>query len=429
MPETRVLLRNHLGADFTQLAEHLAHGGFKAWKTALEMGKDALVNEVKAVNLRGRGGAGFPAGVKWSFLPKDGRTRYLVINADEGEPGTFKDRYFLEEDPFRLLEGCLLTSWALDIHTCYVYIRGEFHDGIAITEDAIAQMHKAGWLGKDIQGSGFDLEIYIHPGAGAYVCGEETALIESIEGKPGLPRLKPPFPANVGLFGMPTVVNNVETIACVPVILELGKEAFNALGTPGNEAKGVRAQGGTKLVGISGHVKKPGVYEVQLGVTVRHLIYDLADGILDDRELLACIPGGSSTPLLMPEHLDLPFDFDSLREAGTMLGTAGIIVMHDGTDVLEVMSRLSHFYKHESCGQCTPCRQGTGWLFQIIEKMRTGQGTVAQIDVLYNAAQQIEGNTICALGDAAAWPIKSFIERFRPRIEASIRERAAARAA
>ena len=420
MPEHRLLLRNHLGKDLTQLPEYLALGGFKAWDKAQTLGKDGVHAEVKAASLRGRGGAGFPAGVKWGFLPKDGRKRYLTVNADEGEPGTFKDRYFLEEDPFRMLEGILLTCWTLDIHTCYIYIRGEFWNAIDICDRAIEQLKQKGWLGKNIQGSGFDLDVFTHPGAGAYICGEETALIESIEGKPGMPRLKPPFPANIGLFGMPTLVNNVETLACVPVILELGADGFNALGTPRN--------GGTKLMGISGHVKNPGLYEMKMGTSMRDCIYapEFGGGILGDRELLAVIPGGCSCPFITKDEIDIPLDFDSLKAVGSMFGTAGIVVMHDGTDMLQVARRVSAFYRHESCGQCTPCRQGTGWLYNIIKKMDEGFGEPAHIDLLIDAASAIEGNTICAHGEAAAWPIKSIATKFRPQLEQALRARAAA---
>ncbi|MSP91571.1 MAG: NADH oxidoreductase (quinone) subunit F [Myxococcales bacterium] len=413
--ETRVLLRDHEGKDYTQLANYLARGGFGAWKKAVEMGRDKVHTEVRAANLRGRGGAGFPAGVKWGFLPKDGRPRYLAINADEGEPGTFKDRYFLEEDPFQMLEGILLTSWVIGAHACYVYVRGEFWRAIDVCERAIAELYQAGWLGKNIQGSGFDLDVYVHPGAGAYICGEETAMLESIEGKPGWPRLKPPFPANIGLFGMPTIVNNVETMACVPVIVNDGADAFNALGSPKN--------GGTKLVGVSGHVKRPGLYEVKMGTTMRAAIYELAGGILDDRELLCVIPGGSSCPFLTKDEIDVALDFDALKTIGSMFGTAGIVVMHDGTNMVEVLTRVAHFYKHESCGQCTPCRQGTGWLYAIAKRMGAGLAAAGDIDLLVSACNQIDGNTICAHGEAAAWPIRSIAQKFRPQLESAMRAR------
>ena len=418
MPEHRILLRDHLGKDLTRLQNYVDLGGFVAWPKALAMGEKGVLDEVKKAVLRGRGGAGFPAGLKWSFLPNDGRTRYLVVNADEGEPGTFKDRYFLEIDPFRQLEGILIACWTLNIHTCYIYIRGEFWNGRKVTDDAIDQLYKAGWLGKNIQGSGFDLECYTHPGAGAYICGEETALIESLEGKPGMPRLKPPFPANIGVFGMPTVVNNSETLACVPLIVEHGADWFNALGVPKN--------GGTKLVGVSGHVKKPGLYEVKMGTPMREVIYGLAGGILEDREILAVIPGGSSCPFITADEIDVALDFDSLKTVNSMFGTAGIVVMHDGTDMLQVMRRVAKFYQHESCGQCTPCRQGTGWLLAIAKRMDEGLGEEQHIDLLVDACNNIEGNTICAHGEAAAWPIRSIVKKFRPHIEKAIRERAAA---
>jgi NADH-quinone oxidoreductase subunit F len=417
--ETRVLLRDHLGVDFTRLDNYLKHGGFAAWKKALEWGPEKVHAEVKAANLRGRGGAGFPAGVKWGFLPKDGRPRYLVINADEGEPGTFKDRYFLEQDPFQMFEGILLTAFATGCHASYTYIRGEFWHSLAVCQNAIDQLYKAGWLGKNIQGSGFSLDCYVHPGAGAYICGEETALIESLEGKPGMPRLKPPFPANIGLFGMPTIVNNVETMACVPQIVNRGADAFNALGSPKN--------GGTKLMGVSGHVKRPGLYECKMGITMREVIYEIAGGILDDRELLCVIPGGSSCPFIGKDDIDVAFDFDQIKSVGSMFGTAGITVMHDGTDMIEVLKRITHFYKHESCGQCTPCRQGTGWLYQLAKKMDGGEVGPEAIDTLVSACNQIEGNTICAHGEAAAWPVRSIGMKFRPQLERALQARQAAR--
>ena len=417
--EKRVLLRDHLGVDFTQLENYLSHGGFKMWQKAMELGRDGVLAEVKASGLRGRGGAGFPTGMKWSFLPKDERPRYLVVNADEGEPGTFKDRYFLELDPFRQLEGILIAAYTINAHVSYIYIRGEYWKSKAVTEDAIAQLYKAGWLGKNIQGSGFDLDVYMQTGAGAYICGEETALIESIEGKPGMPRLKPPFPANIGVFGMPTIVNNTETLAAVPVILEMGGETWANLGTPKN--------GGTKLVGVAGHVKTPGLFEVPMGASMRDVIFNLGGGITDDREILAIIPGGSSCPFLTKDEIDVAMDFDGLKPVGSMLGTACITVMAEGlTDLLTVMQRVTAFYQHESCSQCTPCRQGTGWLKAIADKMDEGLGEDEHIDLLISACNQIEGNTICAHGEAAAWPIRSIAKKFRPQLEAAIRQRATA---
>jgi NADH-quinone oxidoreductase subunit F len=418
MPEKRILLRTHLGVDFTKLDNYLKHGGFAMWKKVLELGPDGVLAEVKASNLRGRGGAGFPTGMKWSFLAKDDRPRYLVVNADEGEPGTFKDRYFLELDPFRQLEGILYAAYAIKAHVCYIYIRGEYWNSKNVTEDAIQQLYKAGWLGKNIQGTGFDLDVYVQTGAGAYICGEETALIESIEGKPGMPRLKPPFPANIGVFGMPTIVNNTETLAAVPVILEMGAQAWSDLGSPKN--------GGTKLMGVSGHVKKPGLFEVPMGTTLRELIYDLGGGTLDDKPILAVIPGGSSCPFLRADELDVAMDFDGLKTVGSMLGTACATVITEGTDLLEVMRRVAHFYQHESCGQCTPCRQGTGWIAGIADKMHEGLAEEEHIDLLISACNNIEGNTICAHGEAVAWPIRSIAKKFRKELTDSIRQRAAA---
>ncbi len=417
MPEQRILLRDHMGVDFTRLENYIEHGGFSVWNKALELGPAGITAEVKASNLRGRGGAGFPTGMKWGFLPNDGRTRYLVVNADEGEPGTFKDRYFLELDPFRQLEGILLACYAIGAHTCYLYIRGEYWKSKAVSEDAIAQMVKANWLGKNIQGSGFDLDVYVHSGAGAYICGEETALIESIEGKPGMPRLKPPFPANIGVFGMPTIVNNTETLAAVPVILEMGGEAWSKLGTPKN--------GGTKLVGVSGHVKNPGLFEVPMGTSMREVIYELGGGISGDREILAIIPGGSSCPFLTKDEIDVAMDFEGLKPVGSMLGTACITVIAEGTDLLQVLRRVAKFYQHESCGQCTPCRQGTGWLLAIAEKMDQGLAEEEHIDLLVSACNNIEGNTICAHGEAAAWPIRSIAKKFRKQLTEAIQSRAA----
>lgn len=415
--EKRILLRDHLGVDFTKLENFLAHGGFRMWPKCLELGPAGIIAEVKASGLRGRGGAGFPTGMKWTFLPNDDRPRYLVVNGDEGEPGTFKDRYFMELDPFRQLEGILYAAYAIGAHTCYIYIRGEYWKSKEVTDQAIQDLYKAGWLGKNIQGSGFDLDVYVQTGAGAYICGEETALIESIEGKPGMPRLKPPFPANIGVFGMPTIVNNTETLAAVPVILEMGGEAWCKLGSDKN--------GGTKLVGVAGHVKNPGLFEVPMGTPMRDIIYTLGGGVLDDREILAVIPGGSSCPFLTKDEIDIAFDFDGPKKVGSMMGTACITVMAEGlTDILQVMRRVAKFYQHESCGQCTPCRQGTGWLLQIAKKLDEGLGEEEHIDLLISACNQIEGNTICAHGEAAAWPIRSIARKFRPQLTDAIRQRA-----
>jgi NADH-quinone oxidoreductase subunit F len=391
--------------DWTDVRVHLAHGGFEAVRKAFGMTTDTIIDEVKRSNLRGRGGAGFPTGLKWSFVPRDSeKPKYLAVNADESEPGTFKDRYWLELDPYPLIEGCLICAYALGIHTCYIYIRGEFMPQIRQMERAVAQARSAGWLGKNIQGSGFDLEIYIHPGAGAYICGEETAMLSSIEGGAGQPRLKPPFPAIEGLFGCPTVINNVETLVCVPHIIQRGGEWFSKLGPEKN--------GGHKVFCVSGHVKKPGLYEVPLGVTYREVIYNHCGGTLDDRPIKALIPGGSSCPVLTPAEVDTPADFDSLMKIGSMLGTAGLMVICEPTPLLEVLIRIARFYAHESCGQCTPCREGTGWLYRLLVKMKKGLATERDLEVLIDAANRIEGNTICGLGDAAAWPVQSFVRKF-----------------
>ena len=391
-------------------------------RRALEMHPLDIVAEVRASGLKGRGGAGFPTAMKWQLAAAaEGATKYVVCNADEGEPGTFKDRVLLSDFADLVFEGMTIASLAIGATGGIVYLRGEYTYLVAHLESVLARRRQANLLGNDILGrKDWNFDIVIHLGSGAYVCGEETALIESIEGKPGQPRLKPPFPANIGLFGMPTIVNNVETLACVPVILEIGADGFNALGTPKN--------GGTKLVGVSGHVKKPGLFEVKLGLSLREIIYDLAGGILDDRELLGVIPGGSSCPFLTAEQVDqvTSMDFDGLKGVGSMFGTAGIVVMHDGTDLIDVLKRVTGFYRHESCGQCTPCRQGTGWLAAIVEKMDQGLADESHIDLLIDACTGIEGNTICALGEAAAWPVRSVATRFRPQLAKAIAARSAA---
>ncbi len=415
MTAERFLLRDP-SLDWRSLDVHLAHGGFEAVRKAFAMEPDAIVEEVKRSNLRGRGGAGFPTGVKWGFVPKQSdKPKYLVINADEGEPGTFKDRYWLEKDPFPLIEGCIICARALDMHTCYIYMRGEFLDQMKVVEDAIRQCEERGFLGDDILGSGFSLRIYVHPGAGAYICGEETALLNSIEGKRGWPRLKPPFPAVEGLFACPTVVNNVETIAAIPQIILRGGDWFAGLGPPRN--------GGTKVFCVSGHVKKPGLYELPLGTTYREIIYEHCGGTLDDRPIKAVIPGGSSCPPLTADELDVPADFDSVAKAGSMLGTGGVIVICEPTPLLEVLRRIAHFYHHESCGQCTPCREGTGWLQRMLDALHEGSAPDDVLDLLVDAASYIEGDTICALGDAAAWPVKGFIAKFPEEFRQALRTR------
>jgi NADH-quinone oxidoreductase subunit F len=383
-------------------------------------GRDWLIEEVKNSGLRGRGGAGFPTGMKWSFMPKastDGRPSYLVVNADESEPGTCKDRDIIRHDPHKLIEGCLIAGFAMGAVAGYIYIRGEYFNESQVLEAAVAEAYAAGLLGKNAAGSGYDFDLYVHRGAGAYICGEETALIESLEGKKGMPRLKPPFPAAVGLYGCPTTVNNVETIAVVPTILRRGAGWFAGFGRAKNA--------GTKVFCISGHVNKPCNVEAEMSIPLRELIERYAGGVRGGWDnLLAVIPGGSSVPLL-PKYIcdDVLMDFDALREHRSGLGTAGVIVMDKSTDVVRAIARLAHFYKHESCGQCTPCREGTGWMKRVMDRMVTGQAQIEEIDILDQVSRQIEGHTICALGDAAAWPIQGLIRHFRPEMERRIHER------
>jgi NADH-quinone oxidoreductase subunit F len=385
----------------------------------LAKGRDWLIEEVKNSGLRGRGGAGFPTGMKWSFMPKqtDGRPCYLVVNADESEPGTCKDRDIIRHDPHKLIEGCLIAGFAMGASAGYIYIRGEYYNESVVLEAAIAEAYEAGLVGKNACGSGYDFELYVHRGAGAYICGEETALIESLEGKKGMPRLKPPFPAAVGLYGCPTTVNNVETIAVVPTILRRGPGWFSSFGRDRNA--------GTKVFCISGHVNKPCNVEAEMSIPLRELIDRYAGGVRGGWDnLLAVIPGGSSVPLL-PKHIcdDVLMDFDALREHKSGLGTAGVIVMDKSTDVVRAIARLAHFYKHESCGQCTPCREGTGWMKRVMDRMVRGDAQIEEIDILEQVTRQVEGHTICALGDAAAWPIQGLIRHFRPEMERRIRER------
>ena len=392
--------------DGHTLEVYKKNGGYKSLEKALKMKPADVTAEVKKANLRGRGGAGFPAGVKWGFVPQDpGVLKYLVVNADEGEPGTFKDRVIMEKSPHMMIEGSIITAFAVGLNAGFIYIRGEFQKGAgADMERAIEEAYKAGYLGKNILGSGFDFEFHEHYGAGAYICGEETALIESIEGKAGQPRLKPPFPAAVGLFGLPTVINNVETMACVPSIIERGGDWFASLGNEGS--------GGTKLFGICGHVEKPGVYEAPHGINLKDVIYDLGGGIWKGRKLKAAIPGGSSCPVFTADEIDVAMDIKSVQEAGSMFGTAGVIVVDDQTCIVRLAARTAHFYHHESCGQCTPCREGTGWAERILNDIEAGRATHEDIDLLLDVCNNVQGNTICALGDAMAMPIRSFVEKF-----------------
>ncbi len=410
------IFTNLYGFEDWRLAGAKKRGDWSNTKELLAKGADAIIEEVKASGLRGRGGAGFSTGMKWSFMPKksDGRPSYLVVNADEGEPGTCKDRDMMRHDPHKLLEGCLIGGFAIRAVAAYIYIRGEFHAEADHLEFAIREAYDAGLLGKNACGSGYDFDVYVHRGAGAYICGEETALIESLEGKKGQPRLKPPFPAGVGVWGCPTTVNNVESIAVVPEILRRGASWFAGIGRPNNT--------GTKIFCISGHVNNPCNVEDEMGIPMKELIEKHAGGVRGGWDnLLAVIPGGSSVPLIPKSICDtVLMDFDSLRDVKSGLGTAAVIVMDKSTDLVKAIARLSKFYMHESCGQCTPCREGTGWMWRVMERMVTGNAEIEEIDRLLDVASRVEGHTICALGDAAAWPIQGLFRHFRPEIERRI---------
>ncbi len=398
-----------------------ARGDWDDTRALLARGQDSIIEEIKASGLRGRGGAGFPTGLKWSFMPKeskDGRPSFLVINADESEPGSCKDREIIRHDPHKLIEGALVAGFAMRARAAYIYIRGEYIREAEVLQKAIDEAYDAGLIGKNACGSGYDFDVFCHRGAGAYICGEETAMLESLEGKKGQPRLKPPFPAGAGLYGCPTTVNNVESIAVAPTILRRGPEWFASFGAENNK--------GTKLFQISGHVNKPCVVEEAMSIPFRQLIEEHCGGIRGGWDnLLAVIPGGSSVPLVpAAQIMDCPMDFDGLKALGSGLGTAAVIVMDKSTDIVRAISRISYFYKHESCGQCTPCREGTGWMWRVMERLRTGDADVSEIDTLFNVTKQVEGHTICALGDAAAWPIQGLIRHVRPEIERRIAERA-----
>ncbi len=408
------IFRNIYGLHDSGLKGARARGAWDGTRFFIDKGHDWIINEVKTSGLRGRGGAGFPTGLKWSFMPKaDPRPSYLVINADESEPGSCKDREIMRHDPHLLIEGALLAAFAMRAHKSYIYIRGEFIRERERLQRAIDEAYAEKLIGKD-NIHGWDFDLYIAHGAGAYICGEETALLESLEGRKGQPRLKPPFPANVGLYGAPTTINNVESIAVVPDILRRGGHWFAALGLPNNT--------GTKLFQISGHVNRPCVVEEEMGIPVRQLIDEHCGGVRGGwNNLLAVIPGGSSMPLI-PADLcqDLTMDFDSLTKLKSGLGTAAVIVLDKSADVVKAIARIAYFYKHESCGQCTPCREGTGWMWRVLERMARGEAEKSEIDKLFDVSKQIEGHTICALGDAAAWPVQGLIRHFRPEIEARI---------
>ena len=410
------IFRNIYGYHDRSLKGAQSRGVWDGTKLLIDQGHDWIINEVKTSGLRGRGGAGFPTGLKWSFMPKnDERPSYLVINADESEPGSCKDREIMRNDAHILIEGALIASFAMRAHTCYIYVRGEFIREREALQKAVDEAYEAGLIGKN-NIHGWDFDLSVHHGAGAYICGEETALIESLEGKKGQPRLKPPFPANVGLYGAPTTVNNVESIAVVPEILRRGAHWFASLGLPNNT--------GTKLFQISGHVERPCVVEEEMGIPLRQLIEDHCGGVRGGWDnLLAVIPGGSSMPLIPAKDCqELTMDFDSLVKLKSGMGTAAIIVMDKSADPVKAIRRIAYFYKHESCGQCTPCREGTGWMWRVLERMEKGQAEKREIDLLFDVSKQVEGHTICALGDAAAWPIQGLIRHFRPEIEKRIDE-------
>ena len=410
----KVLLRHFDIPNFHQLDVYVANGGYEAARKALTtMKPEEVTEQVKAANLRGRGGAGFGTGMKWGFLPKDSQKPvYLCCNADESEPGTFKDRAIIEWNTHILLEGCLISAYAIKAHTCYIYIRGEFVFGAKRLEEQIAEAYAKGYLGKNIFGTGYDLDIYVHRGAGAYICGEETGLIESLEGKRAYPRIKPPFPAVYGLFGCPTIVNNVETLACVPMIVDKGAAWFKAIGPESGP--------GPKLFCVSGHVEKPGLYELPMGIPLRTLLYDYCGGIRGGKKLKAVMPGGSSFPLLTPEQIDAPMDFDSMRKINAFLGSAGVIVMDEDTCMVKALEVIDRFYHLESCGQCSPCREGTGWLHKLLTRIEEGHGKMEDIERLDTIAANMMGNTVCVLADAAAMPTQSFLANFRDEFVAHV---------
>jgi NADH-quinone oxidoreductase subunit F len=407
---------NLYGQQDWRLPGAKARGDWSGIDEILGRGRDAVVEEVKASGMRGRGGAGFPTGLKWSFMPKqsDGRPSYLVVNADESEPGTCKDRDIIRNEPHKLIEGCLVAGFAMGARTGFIYIRGEYYNEALHLKAAIAEAYEAGLLGKNAAGSGWDFDLHVHRGAGAYICGEESALLESLEGKKGMPRMKPPFPAAMGLYGCPTTVNNVETIAGVPTILRRGATWFAELGRPKNS--------GTKLFCLSGHVNNPCTVEEELGIPLRDLIEKHAGGVRGGWDnLQAIIPGGASMPILPKSVCDTQLmDFDSLKDARSGLGSGAVIVMDKSADVIKAIWRLAKFFKHESCGQCTPCREGTGWMMRMMERLVEGRAELSEIDLLETVTRQVEGHTICAFGDAAAWPIQGMLRHFRPLVEQRI---------
>ncbi len=416
--EVRVLTRRFGLPNSQSIDTYLATDGYVGFRKALEMPPERIIEEVKISNLRGRGGAGFPAGLKWSFVPRESpKPKYVVVNADEGEPGTCKDRVLMENDPHQLLEGMLIAARAVGAETGYIYIRGEYRYIIEILDRAIEEAYARGYLGRNILGTGMNFDVYTHTGAGSYECGEESALLESLEGKRGQPRIRPPFPAVSGAFGCPTVLNNVETFCAVPAILRDGGAAFAALGTPRN--------GGTRLFALSGHVNRPGVYELPMGFNLLRMIEEVGGGIRGGRKLKAVIPGGTSCPILKAEECDVAMDFDSVAKAGSMLGSGGVIVMDETTDMVKVAVRVMRFYQHESCGWCVPCREGTIWLRKILERLDAGRGQPSDIDLVAEISRNMLGRTFCPLGDAAAMPTISYVQKFREEFEARLPKKVA----
>ncbi len=409
--ETRILSRRFGQANSTSIDTYLADDGYKAFLKASRMKPEEIIEEVKISNLRGRGGAGFPTGMKWSFVPRTSpKPKYIVVNADESEPGTCKDRLLMEYDPHQLIEGCLIAGLSVDAHAGYIYIRGEYRYLIDIVDKALEEAYRKGWLGKNIQGTGFDFELYTHTGAGAYECGEESALLESLEGKRGIPRIRPPFPAVVGAFQCPTILNNVETYCAVPAIIRDGGKAFADLGVP--------KAGGTKLTCLTGHINKPGVYELPLGFPVMKMIQEVGGGMRNGKKLKAFIPGGSSCPILTAAECEgATMDYDSMAQRKSMLGSGGVVVMDEDTCMVKVALRIIRFYAHESCGWCIPCREGTTWLRKLLTRFHQGQGTRSDIDLIGDVSRNMLGRTFCPLGDAASLPTTSIVEKFRQEFE------------
>ncbi|HWA75573.1 MAG TPA: NADH-quinone oxidoreductase subunit NuoF [Polyangiaceae bacterium] len=435
LKQTTYLTHSYGKKDGHTLAAYEAAGGYRGVRKAFALSREQVVDEVKKAHIRGRGGAGFDCGTKWSFMPKESKKPcYLVINADEGEPGTFKDRTIMELNPHSMVEGCIIGCYAIGAHTAYIYVRDELHLSKARLWGAIKEARDKGYLGKNPFGKDYPVDVIVHTGAGAYICGEETSLLNSLEGKRGEPRLKPPFPAQFGAFGCPTTVNNAETIAIIPTVFELGGEAFSQL-----SALHSFNDGGTRLFGVSGHVKRPGVFEAAVGLTLRELIYDLGGGVLGDRSIIGVIPGGSSCPVHLPDEvvnvpndprfapyngksiLDLPLGVDTFRGVGGMLGTCCAIVLSDAADPVLALHNLIRFYKHESCGQCTPCREGCGWVERIVDKIVEGKGSLQELDEISEIASNIMGNTICAFGDGAAQPMLAFVRKYRKSFEDYVR--------